>query len=392
MVRTRIQNIKAVIALALRARDARRATRGSLGLATLVLAAATLVAAAANATVGFSGYIDTYYQYNFNTGDALFHAFNPKHDSISLAMAELDVDASINDWLYGRLDLSFGNSTPIIAYNAYALSTNYRKSEAFARAMQYIQQAYVGVKFNLFKTNVSLDIGKFNTHMGYEVIESKDNINYTRGLLFTYTIPFYHTGLRIDVPLSRYFGFRGYFLNGWDVDLDNNKYKTGGAHVYMNPVPGKWSLAVLWTGGGEGIGVKGNRHVMKFLSTFNITTNHSLGVDYVYGLDKAASAPNTHWTGAAIYYKGIFRRANPGYMLGIRYEYLEDKDGFRTGLAQKLYEGTLTQELRIKDNYTLRRDYKYEWSSEKVAYGDPTSSSGLSDHQSTLTGGVVAAF
>ena len=41
---------------------------------------------------------------------------------------------------------------------------------------------------------VQWDAGKFVTPIGAEVIESQDNWNYTRSILFGYAIPFYHLG------------------------------------------------------------------------------------------------------------------------------------------------------------------------------------------------------
>ena len=34
------------------------------------------------------------------------------------------------------------------------------------------------------------------------MIEAKDNWNYTRGLLFTWAIPFYHVGVRATLPVG----------------------------------------------------------------------------------------------------------------------------------------------------------------------------------------------
>ena len=44
------------------------------------------------------------------------------------------------------------------------------------------------------------DVGKFVTPIGAEVIESQDNWNYTRSILFGYAIPFYHVGVRATCP------------------------------------------------------------------------------------------------------------------------------------------------------------------------------------------------
>ena len=41
---------------------------------------------------------------------------------------------------------------------------------------------------------LEIDFGKFVTALGFEVIKTKDDLNYSRSLLFTMAIPFYHMG------------------------------------------------------------------------------------------------------------------------------------------------------------------------------------------------------
>ena len=58
------------------------------------------------------------------------------------------------------------------------------------------------------------------------MIETKDNWNYSRGLLFTYAIPFYHFGLRAKYAFNDKFALTGYLVNGWNNIVDNNTGKT----------------------------------------------------------------------------------------------------------------------------------------------------------------------
>ena len=60
-----------------------------------------------------------------------------------------------------------------------------------------VQQAYLSYNAP-FGNGLQVDIGKFTTHLGYELIEGYDgyNDNYSRSFLFGYAIPFAHTGVR----------------------------------------------------------------------------------------------------------------------------------------------------------------------------------------------------
>ena len=58
-----------------------------------------------------------------------------------------------------------------------------------------VQQGYLSVLVPAGK-GLQIDFGKFVTPHGAEVIETRDNWNYSRGLLFALAIPYYHMGAR----------------------------------------------------------------------------------------------------------------------------------------------------------------------------------------------------
>ena len=63
---------------------------------------------------------------------------------------------------------------------------------------------------------LQINVGKFVTPAGAEVIETKDNWNYTRGILFAWAIPYFHTGLSAKYAFNRKFALTGYLVNGWN--------------------------------------------------------------------------------------------------------------------------------------------------------------------------------
>ena len=56
-----------------------------------------------------------------------------------------------------------------------------------------LEEAYLAYKVPL-GSGLTLKAGKFVTLLGYEVIESPNNLNFSRSLLFGLAIPFTHTG------------------------------------------------------------------------------------------------------------------------------------------------------------------------------------------------------
>src|SRR5436309_1305112 len=78
---------------------------------------------------------------------------------------------------------------------------------------QNIQQAYISFLAPA-GNGLQIDFGKFVTALGNEVIETKDNWNYSRSLLFTLAIPYYHMGMRATYPINDKVSVMGFLGNG----------------------------------------------------------------------------------------------------------------------------------------------------------------------------------
>ena len=91
--------------------------------------------------------------------------------------------------------------------------------------LKYVQQAYVSYLVPAGK-GLTVDFGKFVTWNGAEVIESKDNWNYSRSLLFALAIPYYHMGARVGYAVNDKVSVTGFLVNGWNSVKDNNDAKT----------------------------------------------------------------------------------------------------------------------------------------------------------------------
>ena len=141
--------------------------------------------------------------------------FNVAHNSLSLNLAEvaLEKKPAADSRAGFRVDLDYGPTATLVHAAEPGGTTTY----------QNIQQAYVSV---LAGKALQLDFGKFVTWSGQELIESKDNWNYSRGLLFSWAIPYYHTGLRAAYAVNDKVSLTGFLVNGWNNAEDNNTGKT----------------------------------------------------------------------------------------------------------------------------------------------------------------------
>src|SRR5512146_1336169 len=201
------------------------AAAGPLAGITRVLGDATL-----------TGFADLYYGVNFNHPAAALsdgqpiaqnRFFDDRQSQFALNMLELVLDkAPTADSRAGyRVAFGFGRAMDVV---------NASDTAAEPHFAECLKEAYVSYLAPAGK-GLQIDFGKFVTPHGAEVIETKDNWNYSRGLLFYYGIPYYHFGARAKYAFNDKVALSGYLVNGWNNIIDNNTGKTGGITLALTP-------------------------------------------------------------------------------------------------------------------------------------------------------------
>jgi hypothetical protein len=125
-------------------------------------------------------------------------------------------------------------------------------------------------------------MGKFVTHMGYEVIESRE-VELQRVAPLALAIPYYH-GIRAAYPVSQS-TVTGYLYNGWNNLRDNND-ETVGASLIASPTD-RLSLIAGWPGATSG-GFTGVRAACVMTVMFRPTDNLAFAVSS-YGTENQPS-------------------------------------------------------------------------------------------------------
>jgi hypothetical protein len=124
--------------------------------------------------------------------------------------------------------------------------------------------------------------------------------------------------------------------------------------------------------------------------TYTATKQVSLAANYDYGRDTfppaGRSAATVTWQGVA---GNLKYQANDWFALTPRVEYYDDKDGFTTGIGQKLKEATVTAEFKHKDGFIVRLEYRGDFSDTPFF---PKNATGTSKSQNTVTVGFIYAF
>jgi len=337
--------------------------------------------------IDFSGMIDGYYTFNFNHpfptsppttnlstggGNQLYN-FNVNSQQFSLGMAKLTMSHDA-DPIGFRVDLGFGKAFDIIHF----------AEPSGASFLRNIEQAYVSMKN---KKGFELDAGQFVTSAGAEVIESKDNWNYSRSLLFAWAIPYYHFGLRAVLPVGSHFTGGVQLVNGWNNTEDNN---TGKTVVLVGNVTTKkvtWSNNYI-TGPENTNTNKGFRNLYDTTLLLTPSDKFSAYVNYDYGRNKnPVGGGASNWSGIA--FAGHFQ-ANSWFALTPRYEHFDDEQGFQTGVPGALQEFTITAEAKASQGVMTRLEYRHDWSENKNFFQKGLGR--FSDHQDTITLAIIAFF
>jgi len=352
-----------------------------------------------------SGFVDTYYTWNSNhpiDNSVALDPFGFRSKSISLNMVELILDKAPDPMggAAGRtgyhVSLGFGD----------AMNTVNASDPAGLGFAQYLKEAYFSYLAPVGK-GLQIDVGKFVTPMGAEVIESKDNWNYSRGILFAYAIPYYHFGARAKYTFNDKFNLTGYFVNGWNNVVDNNTGKTYGFSAAFTPTK-KNMLTINYLAGPEenesfflDTGYNANdfwRQTWDIVYMYNLTSKLTFmaNYDYAHGdrfVINSSTTPETlssplYVTGIAGYLKYAF---NDNNYVAARYEYFNDRYGIAFGVPQNhVQEFTATYSRTLATHLLTRFEYRYDNSMKplfELADFVPRVNS-----QNTLTMGLIFLF
>jgi hypothetical protein len=343
--------------------------------------------------VDLHGYVDAAYSYLSGMGifasGVADRVFDTEPNSFNLHQAALTIDYQPKEGFGGLVNLTAGRDARVIASLGEATS-NFDVTQAF---VQYAHGP------------LTIIGGKFVTLAGAEVINSTQDTNYSRSILFGYAIPFSHTGARLTYAASDQLSVIVGVNNGWDQLQDQNKQKT--AELGVSFVPNKlFSLAVQGYSGVEqvsggafiGAGTHGVRTLVDAVGTYNATSQLTFILNVDWGQQENftslvdGTSIKARWDGAAAYAN---YQVNDQWRLSVRAEYFDDKDGYRTGVIQKWKEATLTLAYLPTKFFELRGEVRGDKSDsdafvKDAAFFSGVSGAGITDNQTSI--GLEAVY
>jgi hypothetical protein len=170
--------------------------------------------------LSFSGSIDTYYHKSFNTKQNAPRTSFSNLPGFSLGMINLVLDYSGSKTGF-IADIVFGPRGTDAIFNAPRY-----KNATGGGSSQMINQMFAYYSVN---ERIRLNVGQFNTFVGYESISPTKNIHYSTSYLFSFG-PFNHTGIWADFKFSDHCAAKVALMNPTDYTEYNpfNLYTVGG--------------------------------------------------------------------------------------------------------------------------------------------------------------------
>lgn len=292
-----------------------------------------------------------------------------------------------------RTDVTFGFSVPEVAKSAPGPNVAIGPGFDVSDDDFDLQQGYVSYNAPI-GNGLQLDLGKFITHIGLEVIEGYDgwNYNYSRSFLFGLAIPFTHTGIRGAYEINDKVSILGMVANGWDQETDINDGKTFGTQIAVTPIENV-TILFNWAGGPETTDESNWRHIFDVVASIAITDKTELQLNFDYGMEENTSlvtpGDDAEWWGFA----GVIRHDfNNWFSLNFRGEFFDDEDATRAsglGASEELWEITITPEFRINEHFVARVEYRHDESSLS-AFADDDGT--LTDSQDTIAVNALFYF
>jgi Putative beta-barrel porin-2, OmpL-like. bbp2 len=363
-------------------------------------------------TVNFS--FDGYYGYNFNAPVGrvnLLRAYDVLSNAFSINQADVifehPTDVATGHRFGMRLDLQFGQATATLQGNPV--------NEPRPDIYRNIFQAY-GTYVVPVGRGLTVDFGKWGSSLGIEGNYSKDQINYSRSLWFN-ALPFYHMGVRANLPLTSKLAVNYWVVNGTEQTEPTNGFKDqmfglvvtprknvtwtinyylGQEHPDVLQVPN--TTPIPTQPGLSFVAIRpapdGRLDIFDSYVLWQTTPKLTLALEGDYEIQRLwrnaslghSSAPS-EIAGTAGYAQ---YQLSPKWALGARAEYLSDPQGMFSGVSQALKETTATLDYKVGNGFLMRYEWRRDFSNQP--YFLTSTQNVKSEQQNTATVGLIWWF
>ncbi len=298
-----------------------------------------------------TGYIDATYSYGNHSAE-LLPDDTSSVNTFALNQAALTISKLPSSGFGALVNIVDGTEAGTGLYApSYSYAGNLNSGSHFDVLQAYVQYA---------TGKVTVMAGKFGTVAGAEVAAPTGDVNVTRSLLFWYSEPINHTGVRVVYAPSSMASFTIGANNGWNAETSTGSGKTLELGFMLMPSKAFVLNGAAYYGDVDVASGLGKKTLVDLVGTW--TVSPSLTVVANVDWDKqeiTGSGGSFTWWAAAGY---VNYAINDTWRTSLRFEYLDDQDGAIAGIKQKLKEGTLTFGYMPAKNYEFRAEARHDTS------------------------------
>jgi hypothetical protein len=317
---------------------------------TAVVFATTAWAEEKTKPVTFGGFLDAYYNYDFNKPGDHNRAYTTqpaRTNEPNVNLGYLDAKLS-TDRFRGRLAAQAGTS----------VKANYAAEKS--SLVKYIQEAVVGYQVT---DKFWIDGGIYLSHIGYESWISKENWTYTRSLVGDFS-PYYQSGAKATYQWSDKLSTQLNILNGWQNISSSTNGPALGLQVAYTATE-KFS-ATYNNFVGQYPGSQW-RFFNDFIAKYSLTEALQVAATYDVGLQETTAGSTAVWQGYAAFVRYQF---HPKFALTLRGEQYFDKkqanvvtntpNGFQTSGA------SINADVALHKQILWRTELRGLWSKDTI--------------------------
>lgn len=335
-----------------------------------------------NNPLTFSGYVETYYSYDFgNPANHLRPGFvysHNKHNEFNLNLGLIKAN-------YAKDNIRVNFAVMTGTYAQYNMA-------AEEELMRHVFEANVGVKISS-KHKLWVDAGIMPSHIGFESAIGKDCANLTRSILADNS-PYFEAGVKLGYtsPSDKWY-LAAMYLNGWQriQKIEGNQTPAFGTQVTYKPSAKatlNWSTYI----GNEQPDVDRKwRYFNNFYGQFALSNKTNLTTGFDIGAQQTVNGSSEY----DVWYSPVLilqHKPTAKIQLAARAEYYQDREGviIATGTENgfKTYGVSANFDYIISDNAMFRLEARNLSSKDEVFLknGDPT------DTNTFLTASLAISF
>lgn len=296
----------------------------------------------------FSGYVETYYCYDFNNPSdhnrPVFFYNYKRHNEVNLNLGLIKVSYA-KDNIRGNFGIMSGTYSQFNMTGELDLVKN-------------VYEANVGVKISQ-KSNLWLDAGVLPSHIGFESAIGKDCMTLSRSLSAENT-PYFEAGVRLGYasPSEKWY-LAVMYLNGWQrmQTVEGNQTPCFGTQVTYKTTSETTLNWSTYIGNDEPDISRRWRYFNDFYGQFKISEKTRVIAGFDIGIQQKSRASNNYdiWYNPTL----IFQyKPTPKIQLAARSEYYKDKNGVivatETPNGFQTFSYSANFDYRIADNALFR--------------------------------------